>query len=100
MTQPFPRILIPWYRTFFLNQKRKRRASHDDLRIHTTLSRHITVPKVVMSDYLKKKTPNKTMLCHLRRRKKSCLFPLTRPTLIFHADPKVFFSSISEKNPN
>ena len=35
-----------------------------------------------------------------RRRKKSCLFPLTRPTLIFHADPKVFFSSISEKNPN
>ena len=35
-----------------------------------------------------------------RRRKKSCLFPLTRPTLFFHADPKVFFSSISEKNPN
>ena len=34
------------------------------------------------------------------RRKKSCLFPLTRPTLIFHADPKVLFSSISEKNPN
>ena len=31
---------------------------------------------------------------------KSYLFPLTRPTLIFHADPKVFFSSISEKNPN
>jgi len=34
------------------------------------------------------------------RRKKSCLFPLTRPTLVFHADPKVFFSSISEKNRN
>jgi len=31
---------------------------------------------------------------------KSCLFSLTRPTLVFHADPKYFFSSISEKNPN
>jgi len=31
------------------------------------------------------------------RRKKSCLFPLTRPSLVFHADPKVFSSSISKK---
>ena len=38
--------------------------------------------------------------CSLRRRKKSCLLPLTRPILVFHANPKVFFSSISDKNPN
>ena len=28
---------------------------------------------------------------------KSCLFPLTRPTLIFHADPQVFFSAEFQK---
>jgi len=33
----------------------------------------------------------------IRRRKKSCLFPLTQTTLVFHADPKVFFSSITKK---
>jgi len=37
------------------------------------------------------------LLLVVRRRKKSCLFPLTRPTLIFHADPKVFFSAQFQK---
>ena len=39
----------------------------------------------------------------IRRRKKSCLFPLTRPTLVFHADPKVFSAQFQKKiliNPN
>jgi len=36
----------------------------------------------------------------IRRIKKSFLFPLTRATLVFHAYPQVFFSSISEKNPH
>jgi len=34
------------------------------------------------------------------RRKKSYLFPLTRPTLVFHADPKVFFQLNLKTNPS
>jgi len=28
---------------------------------------------------------------------KSCLFPLTRPTIVFHADPKVFSAQFQKK---
>jgi hypothetical protein len=52
-------------------------------------SRETQKPKkhVKFFNFLEKTLEN----CYAKKKKKYCVFPVSRPTLIFGADPKLFF---------